>query len=105
MARPAGRRSRRPRRRRTASGWCTSTSSRAGCGWSVARGRRSCCPGCAAWCTCTGCSAEPDRDVPATTLVGGEVVEQPGLELLDDEARRAYRARLEELDPDDPADG
>jgi hypothetical protein len=47
---------------------------------------------------------EPDRDVPATTLVGGEVVEQPGLELLDDEARRAYRARLEELDSDDPAD-
>jgi len=27
---------------------------------------------------------EPDRDIPATTLVGGEVVEQPGLELLDD---------------------
>jgi hypothetical protein len=45
---------------------------------------------------------EPDRDIPATTLVGGEVVEQPGLELLDDEARRAYRARLEQLDPDDP---
>ena len=44
---------------------------------------------------------EPDRDIPATALVGGEVVEQPGLELLDDEARRAYRARLEELDPDD----
>jgi hypothetical protein len=42
----------------------------------------------------------PDRDVPATELVGGEVVEQSGLELLDDEARRAYRARLEELDPD-----
>jgi hypothetical protein len=48
--------------------------------------------------------SEPDRDVPATTLVGGEVVEQSGLELLDDEARRAYRARLGELDPDDPAD-
>jgi hypothetical protein len=47
---------------------------------------------------------EPDRDVPAATLVGGEVVEQPGLELLDDEARRAYRARLEELDAEDPAD-
>jgi hypothetical protein len=47
---------------------------------------------------------EPDRDVPAATLVGGEVVEQPGLELLDDEARRAYRARLDELDPGDPAD-
>ena len=48
--------------------------------------------------------SEPDRDVPATTLVGGEVVEQSGLELLDDEARRAYRARLGQLDPDDPAD-
>jgi hypothetical protein len=47
---------------------------------------------------------EPDRDVPATALVGGEVVEQSGLELLDDEARRAYRTRLEQLDPDDPAD-
>jgi hypothetical protein len=47
---------------------------------------------------------EPDRDVPATALVGGEVVEQPGLELLDEQARRAYRARLEELAPDDPAD-
>ena len=47
---------------------------------------------------------EPGRDVPAATLVGGEVVEQPGLEVLDDAARRAYRARLDELDPDDPAD-
>jgi len=46
--------------------------------------------------------SEPDRDVPATALVGGEVVEQPGIELLDEQARRAYRARLEELDPDDP---
>jgi hypothetical protein len=44
---------------------------------------------------------EPDRDVPATALVGGEVVEQRGLELLDDEARRAYRARLEDADIDD----
>jgi hypothetical protein len=48
--------------------------------------------------------SEPHRDIPATTLVGGEVVEQPGLELLDDEARRAYRARLAELDPADPGD-
>ena len=75
-------------------GRCTCTSSPAACGWSVARGRRSCCRGCAAWCTCTRCSAEPDGTCPATTLVGGEVVEQSGLELLDDEARRAYRARL-----------
>jgi hypothetical protein len=43
---------------------------------------------------------EPDRDVPATTLVGGEVVEQPGLQMLDDEARRAYRARLAQLGQD-----
>ena len=48
--------------------------------------------------------SEPDRDVPASTLVGGEVVEQPGLELLDDEARRSYRARLDELDAGDSAD-
>ncbi len=46
----------------------------------------------------------PDRDIPATTLAGGEAVEQRGLEVLDEEARRAYRARLEQLDPDDPAD-
>jgi hypothetical protein len=42
---------------------------------------------------------EPDRDVPAAALVGPEVVEQSGLELLDDEARRSYRRRLGELDP------
>jgi hypothetical protein len=49
--------------------------------------------------------SQPDRDVSAATLVGGgEVVEQSGMEVLDDEARRAYRARLEELDPDLPAD-
>src|SRR3954447_6955892 len=44
---------------------------------------------------------EPDRDVPASTLVGGEVVQQPGLELLDEEARRAYRARVESPDTDE----
>ena len=77
---------------------CTCTSSRAGCGWSAARARRSCCRGCAASRTCTRCSVEPDTDLPATTLVGGEVVEQSGLEVLDDESRRAYRARLAELD-------
>jgi hypothetical protein len=43
--------------------------------------------------------SEPGRDIQATALVGGETVEQGGLELLDDEARRAYRARLEQLDP------
>lgn len=48
--------------------------------------------------------AEPGRDVPATVLMGGQVVEQPGLELLDEEARRAYRSRLAQLDPDDPGD-
>jgi hypothetical protein len=48
--------------------------------------------------------SRPDHDVAAVALVGGEVVEQGGLELLDDEARRAYRARLDELDPDDDAE-
>jgi hypothetical protein len=46
---------------------------------------------------------DPGRDVPAVSLVGGEVVEQSGLELLDDEARRAYRARLETADDDERA--
>jgi hypothetical protein len=45
----------------------------------------------------------PDRDIPAVVLVGGEVVEQGGLELLDDEARRAYRARLEVADDEERA--
>ena len=45
---------------------------------------------------------EPDRELPATALVGTEVVSQPGLEVLDEEARRAYVARLDVLDPDDP---
>jgi hypothetical protein len=48
--------------------------------------------------------SRPDHDVPAVALVGGEVVEQRGLELLDDEARRAYRTRLEQLDPDRDAE-
>ena len=47
--------------------------------------------------------SEPDRDLPAAALVGGEVVEQSGLELLDDEARRAYRARLEVADDEERA--
>jgi hypothetical protein len=45
--------------------------------------------------------SQPDDDVPAVALVGGEVVEQGGLELLDEEARRAYRTRLEDPDTDD----
>ena len=47
---------------------------------------------------------EPDRDVPATALVGGEVVVQGGLEVLDEQATRAYRARLDELDSDTDAE-
>jgi hypothetical protein len=47
---------------------------------------------------------EPDRDLPATMLAGGEVIEQSGLELLDEEARRSYRARLDELDPERDTD-
>jgi hypothetical protein len=44
--------------------------------------------------------ANPDTDVPALALVsGGEpTVEQAGLDLLDDTARRAYRARIVDLD-------
>ena len=45
--------------------------------------------------------AEPGRELPATALVGGEVVQQGGLDVLDEQARRAYEARLAELDPDD----
>jgi tetratricopeptide (TPR) repeat protein len=42
----------------------------------------------------------PGTDVSALDLVagGGPVVEQPGIEVLDDTARRTYRARLAELD-------
>jgi len=41
----------------------------------------------------------PDTEVAALDLVGaGVVVDQPGIEVLDDTARRAYRARLAELD-------
>ncbi|HEX4687630.1 MAG TPA: hypothetical protein VH228_12665 [Nocardioides sp.] len=41
----------------------------------------------------------PDTDVPALDLVGGGVVvEQTGIEVLDDTARRAYRARIAEID-------
>jgi hypothetical protein len=52
---------------------------------------------------------EPDRDIPATRLAGGpadgvsdgEMVEQTGLEVLDEQARRAYQTRLDQLAPDD----
>jgi hypothetical protein len=41
----------------------------------------------------------PDTDVPALELVGGGVVvEQSGIEVLDETARRVYRARIVELD-------
>ena len=42
--------------------------------------------------------SRPDTDLPAVSLVGGEVVEQAGLEVLDDESRRTLGARLSELD-------
>jgi hypothetical protein len=43
--------------------------------------------------------SNPGTDVPALDLVGrGVVVEQPGIEVLDDTARRVYRARIAELD-------
>jgi len=40
----------------------------------------------------------PDTDVAAMNLAGDEVVEQDGLEILDDESRRTLRAKLAELD-------
>jgi hypothetical protein len=41
----------------------------------------------------------PDTDVPALDLVGGGVVvEQSGIAVLDETARRVYRARIVELD-------
>lgn len=49
--------------------------------------------------------SRPDHDVPAATLAGAEpVATQGGLEVLDAPARRAYRARLAELDPERDAD-
>ncbi len=42
-----------------------------------------------------------DTDVSVVALVGGGFVKQSGLELLDDEARRAYRARLDALDTEE----
>ena len=42
--------------------------------------------------------SRPDTDLPAVNLVGGEVVEQTGLEVLDDESRRILGTRLSELD-------
>jgi hypothetical protein len=40
----------------------------------------------------------PDTDLPAVRLVGGAVVEQSALEILDDESRRVLSARLSALD-------
>ncbi len=40
----------------------------------------------------------PGTDVPAARLVGGEVVEQRGVEVLDDESRKVLGARLAALD-------
>jgi hypothetical protein len=43
--------------------------------------------------------SNPGRDIPALDLASpGTPVEQPGIEVLDDTARRVYRARVEELD-------
>jgi hypothetical protein len=40
----------------------------------------------------------PDTELPAVNLIGGEVVEQAPIEVLDDESRRVVRAKLAELD-------
>jgi hypothetical protein len=44
--------------------------------------------------------SNPDQDIAALDLVGtgGPAVDQSGIEVLDDTARRAYRARIAELD-------
>jgi hypothetical protein len=44
--------------------------------------------------------SNPDTDVAALDLVSGgrPTVEQPGLDVLDDTARRAYRSRISALD-------
>ncbi len=42
--------------------------------------------------------SRPDVDLPVLTLVGGEVVEQGELEVLDDESRRFLSSRLAALD-------
>jgi hypothetical protein len=54
--------------------------------------------------------SRPGEDVSALDLAGGEApITQPGLEVLDEEARRAYRARLvildEELDGEPSVEG
>jgi hypothetical protein len=53
--------------------------------------------------------AQPDISVDALSLVsvdGRATVDAPGIELLDDQARRTYRARLVELEQEiDEADG
>jgi hypothetical protein len=41
---------------------------------------------------------QPDTDFPALGLVGGDVVEQTGIDVLDDTSRRTLGARLSELD-------
>jgi hypothetical protein len=42
--------------------------------------------------------SQPDSDLPAVSLGGGEVVEQTAIEVLDDDSRRILAARLAELD-------
>jgi tetratricopeptide (TPR) repeat protein len=42
--------------------------------------------------------SRPDTDLPSMNLVGGEVIEQAALDVLDDDSRRILRARLSELD-------
>jgi hypothetical protein len=40
----------------------------------------------------------PDTDISALELVGGEIIEQGGLEVLDDTSRKVMSARLSALD-------
>ncbi len=42
--------------------------------------------------------SSPDIDLPALNLIGGEVVEQGALDVLDEDSRRILRTKLAELD-------
>lgn len=42
--------------------------------------------------------SQPDTDHPALALAGGVLIEQGGIEVLDDESRRFLSARLSELE-------
>ena len=75
----------------------TCTSSRAGCGLSVGKARRSCCPGCVASPPARP-ARRPDTDLPALTWSPARSSSRAAIDVLDDESRRFLGARLAELD-------